>query len=146
MEFTELEPVMEDRLRYPPFTRDDAFNYKTWVSFTGARFRWFVLREDRQDLVRVQIDDAALAGDHYDVPIPAGGYMQVAMIETAIGRRGQGLGALVVTELINLFPTRAFCAFSEADRFWTKVGWTANPHPTDAFYQTFFTRSPRIRS
>ena len=58
-------------------------------------------------------------------------FAKIQFIEVRQRHRGQGVGLATLQLLAESYPDRRLLAFSEADGFWHKTGWTRYIHGED---------------
>lgn len=96
-----------------------------------------------EEVARAKIDPSFWLRGSYDDLHPIGPMVKVNLFEVRHDghrfRRCNGVGLEAADLLINSYPGRDMLAFSEADRFWTKAGWTPfNRVDGGEGYQTLF--------
>lgn len=133
--------LLDGSHRETPFDEICGFEHAWWhrrVLFEGTK--WFALRaESSVDLVRVEVALDKKVGSLYSgVEIPQAGFMQISLLEVRQDKRGEGYGREAVRQLLTLYPERRFAAFSEADEFWTAIGWTRFMHDSEPRAQFLF--------
>ncbi len=115
----------DDRGWVPPFDWDIAYENEHWWNRQRPEELWFVqVLENSIEVARVELDDPGRINPAYrGLPKLAGERLEIQLIEVAISSRSRGVGAQVVSALAQRHPDRRLFAYSEADQFWTRLGW-----------------------
>ena len=86
-------------------------------------------------MARVDLDDPGGINPAYrGIPELGDERLEIQFIEVATGARGRGVGTRVVRALAERHRGRRLFAYSEADRFWMRLGWEPfyDPRPGPA--------------
>lgn len=130
--------IPRDRSR-PPFKADQRFRPGWWDRWPAAGASdFFGVEAEGVEVARVQIVPAVFPEEYLGVPPFGPDMLKIQLLEVAVDRRREGLGARVVQALSHVFQGRRFEAFSEgADEFWMSLGWHRFEHP-DGHHQSLF--------
>jgi len=135
----------DDRLWAPPFDWDVAYENEHWWNRQLGDDPWFVrVLENSVEVARVELDDPGGINPAYrGVPKLGDERLEIQFIEVATAARGCGVGARVIHALAERHPGRRLFAYSEADRFWTRLGWEPfyDPSPGPAGRTLFIQRA-----
>jgi len=114
-----------------PFDEHEGFNETWWSRWAGRTDRWFEVRRDGVEVARVQLAEGGdgINPEYLDAPSLGRDALRVLFIEIHAGHRLRGVGTAVVQLLSATYPGRRLYAYSEADGFWTKLGWLRFEHP-----------------
>ena len=115
----------DERWWTPPFDRTVAYENEHWWNRQLGDDAWLVQVLDGQsEVARVEFDDPGGINPAYvGVPKLGGERLEIQFIEVASAARDHGVGTQVVRALQERHPDRRLFAYSEADRFWARLGW-----------------------
>lgn len=123
----------DERWWAPPFDWTVAYENEHWWNRQLGEDPWLVqVLEGNVEVARVEFDDpGGINPDYEGVPGLGRERLEIQFIEVATAARDRGIGTQVVHTLAGYHPDRRLFAYSEADRFWTRLGW-----------ETFYDPSP----
>jgi hypothetical protein len=129
--------VSADRYPWlPPFDWAVACENEHWWNRQLGEHPWIVqVLEDGAEVARVEFDDPGLINPCYaNLPELGNERLEIQYIEVRMSARERGTGTRVVRALENQHPDRRLFAYSEADRFGTRLGWEPfhDPRPGPA--------------
>lgn len=116
---------------FKPFDPTPGFTEHWWVDYLvgNADLEWWSYHDVRtgEELARAEIEPSSTCGHSYHgVICPPNGFAEIVFIEIREDRQREGLGRAVVDMLAGAYHGKQFAAFSEADEFWSAIGWL--PH------------------
>jgi GNAT superfamily N-acetyltransferase len=108
-----------------PFDWDVAYENEHWWNRQLGEDPWLVqVLENGVEVARVELDDPGGINPAYREVTELGDErLEIQFIEVATAARGRGVGPRVVHALAERHRGRRLFAYSEADRFWTQLGW-----------------------
>lgn len=126
LQLIDLRPGPADhRCWGPPFDWGVAYENEHWWNRQLGEDPWLVQAlENGAEVARVELDDPGSINPVYrGVPELGGERLEIQFIEVATAARGRGVGPRLVRALAERHRDRRLFAYSEADRFWTHLGW-----------------------
>lgn len=121
-----------------PFVEHGGFNERWWSRAPWGDVRWFEARRGAFGVARVQLIDGGdkVNSTYVDVPSLGRDALKIQFIEVHADHRCQRLGTEVLGLLSSGLPGHRLFAYSEADGFWTSLGWLRFEHPNYAEHPT----------
>ena len=129
-----------------PFDEHAGFDERWWSRAPWRDARWLEARRGGFGVARLQLIEGGdgVNPDYVDAPSLGRDALRIQYIEGHADHRCQGLGTEAVGLLSSAFAGRPIFAYSEADRFWTNLGWARFEHPEHAqhpsWHQVLFVR------
>lgn len=114
------------------FSDQTGFNEQWWRPRIFQRDSTLLSVHDERgfELARVEMIERTQPGEYLG-DVDERQFVKIQFIEVRQRRRGGGVGTATLQLLAELYPDRRLLAFSEADGFWDKTGWTRHIHPED---------------
>jgi GNAT superfamily N-acetyltransferase len=118
--------------RIDGFSDHTGFNEQWWRPRIFQRDSTLLSVHDESgtELARVEMIERTQPGE-YLVDVDPRQFVKVQFIEVRQRHRGRGVGSATLQLLAKVYPDRRLLAFSEADGFWDKTGWTRHIHRED---------------
>lgn len=136
--------LTDDRWWAPPFGWSVAYENEHWRERQLGDEPGFVqVLEGAVEVARVEFEDPGGINPTYaDVPELGPACLEIAFIEVSTAARVCGVGTQLVRALEARHPNRRLFAYSEDDRFLTRVGWEpfCDPSPGPAGRTLFVQR------
>lgn len=114
------------------FTGHAGFNEQWWQPrmFQSDSTLLCVLDDAGAEVARVEMIERTYPGEYLG-EVNEREFIKIQFIEVRRQHRGQGIGSSTLALLAELYPDRRMLAFSEADGFWDRTGWTRHIHRED---------------
>lgn len=114
------------------FSDQTGFNEQWWRPRIFQRDSTLLSAHDVRDfeIARVEMIEHTHPGEYLG-DVDARQFVKIQFIEVRQRHRGRGVGLATLRLLAELYPDRRLLAFSEADEFWDRTGWTRHIHRED---------------
>lgn len=114
------------------FSHQAGFNEQWWHPRIFQRDSTLLSVHDEGDfeIARVEMIERTHPGEYLG-DVDARQFVKIQFIEVHQRHRRRGVGLATLQLLAELYPDRRLLAFSEADGFWDRTGWTKHIHRHD---------------
>lgn len=133
LEFVSVERAGRSKCE-SAFDEHDGYTPHWWNRPIGddPECRFIRILGDGVEVARVELDQKVGIAHYEGTPDLGDAALEIQFIEVSYEYRLQGIGAAVVSRLVELYPDRRLVAYSEqADEFWSKLGWQPYYHPVE---------------